>query len=70
MTTCDQKHDNIPKKDFENLPYSQAAEGRHRCARCAYELGQQKAKEQFRERVAALVVEIDLLKRKVEDLAK
>jgi hypothetical protein len=73
MAYCDNPHDTVPKKDIARLPTSQAAEGRHRCALCAYELGRHQAGEaeqRLRERVRALVAEVDGLKKKLEDLTK
>lgn len=73
MAYCDNPYDTVPKKDIERLPKSQAAEGRHKCALCAYELGRQQAGEaepRLRERVRTLVAEVDGLKKTLEDLTK
>lgn len=73
MASCDKDHASVPKKDIEKLPTSQAAEGRHRCALCAYELGRKhaaEAEERLRERVRGLVAEVDTLKRRIEDALK
>ncbi len=71
MASCNNSHYTVPKKDIERLPHSQPAEGRHKCALCAYELGRQQAGEaeqRLRERVRSLVVEVDALQRKIEAL--
>ena len=73
MSTCPKDHGNVPKKEIEKLATSQAADGRHRCAACAYELGRTDAtgaEERLREQVRGLVAEVDALKRKLEDVLR
>jgi hypothetical protein len=60
MSVCSGNHSGDLPADFNNIPASQAARWRHKCAGCAYELGRRHAgvaEERLRERVRQLTSE-------------
>jgi hypothetical protein len=59
MSTCEKDHSGDLPSEFNDLPESQAAKWRHRCAACAYELGRRDvagAEERLRKRVRELTM--------------
>lgn len=64
MKLCTKDHGAGLPSDFNDLPASQAARWRHRCAGCAYALGRrhrEEAEERLRARVRELTAKLAIV---------